>query len=151
MSASKCTICSKTASIICPKCKSSSYCSSDCLSKDAPSHNFLCSQYVKFISTNPRPGDELIETKEARADRMNISVKQSTVFRLGLIPAANSKSPRYAWVTFHQTIYGTNVDENVDEFDTVSAGRIEIPQGHSIIEFWFQEKVGHGTKKDFRT
>jgi hypothetical protein len=55
------------------------------------------------------------------------------------------------WVTYHQTIYGNNVDENVDEFDTLSAGRIEITKEDSIIEFWFQEKVGGGTKSDFRT
>jgi hypothetical protein len=101
----------------------------------------------------------LIEKKEFKASGtggeksggMKSSLTHSNVSRLGLLLPASLEMPQYVWLTYHQTIYGTNVDENVDEFDTLSAGRIEITKEDSIIEFWFQEKVGGGIKFDFRT
>lgn len=141
------------------KCESLSYSTSESLIKDIPTHKAFCRKLAKFFSTNPRPAEKLIQDVEAKSnghgDTRNDcpdstgrrpSLEHSTVSRLGIILSVNSRASQYVWVTCHQTIYGTNIDENIDDFDPFSAGRIEVAQMNSIIEFWFRPGVHDGTK-----
>ncbi|KAH7386477.1 hypothetical protein BKA64DRAFT_646032 [Cadophora sp. MPI-SDFR-AT-0126] len=55
-----CCVCGKPSTKQCSTCSSADYCSSRCESRDLPSHQLLCRDFLDFTSSNPKPSTNCV-------------------------------------------------------------------------------------------
>jgi len=92
-----CVVCDKLSTFACVDCKTSHYCSINCINKDLPVHQLFCHPLVKFLASTPKPA-----SKSIRYDTASDGEK-GVIYRRGLLFPVDSKVPQYIWVKFTQT------------------------------------------------
>ncbi|KAF8856159.1 hypothetical protein BDZ45DRAFT_692010 [Acephala macrosclerotiorum] len=129
MTAPRCAVCEKPATLDCHHCKAADYCSTRCRDKDAPLHNLLCDTFKSFEISRPRP-----------------KANDTSMYKLGLMFSKSSKLPKVLWVRIRR-VYdlesellkptrgslpsserpAKNEDENLTKSLQGSAGELSMP------------------------
>jgi hypothetical protein len=145
-----CVVCDKLSTFACVECKTSHYCSINCVNKDQPVHQFFCSQLATFTATTPRPASKSI-CPDTASDG-----DESVIYRRGLLLPVDSKDPQYVWVKCKQKFYASDgrISEQADfgEFlgshlgmiETKTKGRVEMD--YAVTVWYGDEYLGDGSK-----